>query len=146
MTWYDTKDQGGEEDMAGTKNWREKRLRDLDWQSYLRCYRGDSILSSPSSEVEKQSFPRPLSELPIDYLGFGASYGLKFYVEQQMKSISADSRSCTANYLLCCPISSRDLQSVGWRSFRLCDLVGILLKYGGNPNTQAFGSTVWVCS
>lgn len=119
---------------------------DYDWLNYRKNSHGVHGVAffSPSNQTRRESFSRPVSEFPINYLGFAASHGLKFYVEQQMRSLSADSRSPTADYLLCCVMSFPSLIYVDRKSiFPLFDLVGILLKYGGNPNTQAFGSTVW---
>lgn len=127
-------------------------LRIFDWASLVPLYEwlddwkhvhGVAFFSS-SNQTRRESFSRPVSEFPINYLGFAASHGLKFYVEQQMKSLSADSRSPTADYLLCCVIGFPSLEYDDRKSiFALFDLAGILLKYGSNPNTQAFGITVW---
>lgn len=114
----------------------------FDWQEHLEWVKSDGFFS-PSNQVERQSFSRLVSEFLIDYLGFVASKGLKLYVEQQIKSLSADSRVHTADYLLCCAMCSYSFDCLGRSISGPFDLAGTLLKYGGNPNTQAFGSTVW---
>ena len=112
-------------------------------QLHLEYLRGNSF-ASDSIEVKEHSSSRSVSESPVDFLGFAASCGLKFYMEQHIKSVSADHRPSTANYLLCCVISSIAATHPSFVRFHgLLDLICTLLEYGGNPNMPAFGSTVW---
>ena len=117
--------------------WAPRKRRDMMPQDILFFYSG--------KQVKRDSFSSPVSELPIDFLGFAASLGLRFYVEQRVKMLPVKLHSRTVDYLLCCAINfpydylydDADMMS------RVVDLIGTLLKYGGDPSTQAFGSTIW---
>ncbi len=120
--------------------WEISHFRPYDLQKLLEALQ-DNQFSSTSNEV---SFSRPMSESPVDFLGFAASCGLNLYIKQQIKSLSADHRPSTATYLLCCVISFRVGRYPPFLEFdRRLDLICTLLEYGGNPNMHAFGSTIW---
>lgn len=99
---------------------------------------------SMSDASEEDVVSRSTPEEPIDYLGFKAMFGLKLSIQQQMMSLSGDRRLLNASYCLSCAIGSLDLIKSELTATVL-DLICTLLNYGVNPNTFAFGSTLWGC-
>ena len=107
-------------------------------------YQRSIVFRSKFNQVEREDLSRPVSQFAVDYLGFAASHGLKFYVEQQLNSLPADLQSRTANYLLCCATNSLSSRVFAAKTnMRLVDLICSLLRYGGNPNMPTFQSTIW---
>ncbi len=105
----------------------------------------DCAFHSTSNQINEDNFSASIPEKPIDYFGFAASWGLKLFVQQQMKSIPPNHHSRTATYLLCCTLHPPYLSLFGYLlTDRILDLACMLLEYGVDPNMPAFGSTIWV--
>ena len=107
-------------------------------------YHKSIVFRSKGNQARREDLSRPVSKFPVDYLGFAASHGMKFYVERQLQSLPANLRSHTADYLLCCMTNS--LNPGGYETkkhLRLIDLICSILRYGGNPNMPIFQSTIW---
>ena len=122
----------------------------------LQEYNEQILFHSASNQFEEGVIPRRVPQTPIDYLGFAASYPLRLYIEQQMKSFSADYHAHVASYLLCCVVCSRFLNpsstplNLHWRIHGLplekhYDLILTLLSYGADPNVPVLKSTIWGC-
>ena len=114
------------------------------WYQFYAFYQKNVIFRSKCNQVEEEDLSDPASEYADDYLAFAASYGLKFYVEQRLKSLPASLHSDTASYLLYRVTKSYDAEREDPMLYlRLIDLIGSLLRYGGNPNAPLSQSTIW---
>ena len=104
---------------------------------------------SPGSFGATRSKPTLRWNIPFDFHGFAASWGLYFYVlemfDLQQKQLDKD----YASYLVCCSLWS--FFSWGQRSYGLevgsatLNLMTELLRRGGNPNMYAghLPNTIW---
>lgn len=130
---------------------KRKNSPEPHWCTRIHSWDGATLMTdqkntfpSTGNRFKEDNNSTSISEKPIDYVGFAASYGLKIFIQQHVALLPAELRSRKAQYLLFCAISSlRFCQNHYWIIQGVLDLACMLLEYGANPNTPGLGSTVW---
>ena len=97
--------------------------------------------------------PTVTPNMPVDFLGFAAYYGISMYLQQRLESDVSLHKATTTTYLLACCMSyyrwSPDLfiDDSGPSASHLMHVVVYLLNRGANPNavipSSRTSSTIW---
>jgi hypothetical protein len=90
-----------------------------------------------------------VSNMPEDFLGFAAFYGLSLYVQYRLHSDPGLQCTSKATYLLACFVSNvvwvlhKNLDLPSNAAHRPVEFVRYLLDRGADPNAATASSTIW---